>query len=141
MIDEMEICKRFEIEFKRIYSKCHVHWDSRHPQPSIEAMAFMSHLHKTGPISISEASLHFDRSMSATTELIDRMKKQNWVSKQTDQTDKRSKFIWFTEYGESIYEKCQRVLDFDKLQNALNLLTEAEKENLLTYLKKIGNII
>jgi DNA-binding MarR family transcriptional regulator len=112
----------------RIYHK-EYHPDS--PPASEEATAILEHIYSTGPLSITEASHHFSRSISAISEIISRMQTRGWVEKLVNPDNKRMKYIWLTESGIAELKRCQQVLDQDKLSLAIADIPEEKIKQMI----------
>lgn len=131
--------KEFISLYQNIYKFFCTAWDSRLPKPTPESFAVMQHLQQSGPLTLSEATLHFDRSPSATTELMQRVERQGWISKISDPDDRRKKYIWLTPKGNKVLDKSSSVLDIEQVRTSISTLTEEEQSTLIRLLRKITN--
>lgn len=75
--------------FGRIYLHLHPRRGPGEYRPSGESLAILRHLAVSGPLSISEAAAHFDRSQAATSELVERLIRRGLVARQPAPRDRR----------------------------------------------------
>ena len=117
--------------YSDIYRRLHASWDKHEYYPSSEALAVMSHLLLSGPLTITEAAQHFNRAQSAMSELIDRLQANDYVTRIKDSRDRRRTLIWLTDKGRLLYQRTQEVLNRELLQQSLELLAEPQRQQLL----------
>lgn len=66
---------------------------------------FLNKIGKNPGITITELSMIFDKSVSACSQLMRRMKDKGWINQQRNQTNNREYNLFLTEEGETIYHK------------------------------------
>ncbi|RQP21214.1 MarR family winged helix-turn-helix transcriptional regulator [Piscinibacter terrae] len=115
-----------------IYERLHTRWDKHQHRASAEALAFMLHLSRSGPLTVSEACLHFDRAQSAMSELIDRLEERALVTRFKDTRDRRRTLVWLSDEGMDVLNQSLAPLDRDRLSKALQGLSPAERDALCT---------
>jgi DNA-binding MarR family transcriptional regulator len=126
-----ESARQFAALYPALYRLLHSRWHKSEPRPSAEALAVMTHLHLSGPLTITEAAAHFDRAQSAMSELVDRAHAAGWVARVPDGRDRRRTLVWLTDAGLDILERSRRVLDAQQLERCLEQLTPQERANLI----------
>lgn len=96
-----------------------------------ESMAALHHLEIAGPLTVSEAARHLDRSQSAMTEMIDRLERRQLVARISDERDRRRTLVWLTDEGRTALDKAHQVLSETRLEQAFAVLEENDRANLL----------
>ena len=123
------------------YSKLYLYFyrrrDPRSYRPSPETMAVMEHLAATGPLTISETALHFDRSQSTVSELIERLVRRGLLQRISDERDRRRTLVWLSQKGREMLETERHVLNTTQVARALTLLTPTQREHLTTGLSAL----
>ena len=129
----------FMFLYQSIYHYLRSTWNKDEHHPSSEAIAVLNHLILSGPLTISEAALHFNRSQSAMSELVDRLQANGYVDRLKDSRDKRKNIVWLTKKGRDVFDKTQEVLDRELLNESINMLSENERANLLNSMKSLAS--
>ncbi len=88
MTQEEEAADRFDALFRRVYENFHRR-DGIFRGLSPAARGVLRHLTLTGPITIGEASAHFARAQSATSELMTQLEHKRLVERRRDPDDAR----------------------------------------------------
>lgn len=125
-----KITKEIAASYPAIYHRLHARWKKNEYRPTPEAIAVMSHLEYSGPLTITEAARHFDRAQSAMSELIDRLQSQGMVDRISDARDRRRTLIWLTESGIKLLERSHQVLDMELLEICFQKMSQEECEQL-----------
>ncbi len=128
MSDESQ---QFAVLFPRIYGTYCRRWGPKEYRPSPEAAAILEHLADAGPLTVSEAAKHFERSQAATSELVERLRRRGLVDRIPDQRDQRRHLVWLTEDGRETTAAMRRVLDADRLDTAFQRLEPAQRRQLV----------
>ena len=137
VMNEKNMAQTFLSQYKNIYQNLHTFWEKGETYPSPESLAVMNHLTRSGPLTVAEAARHFGRSQSAMSELFDRLQVRGYVSRIKDQRDKRKRLIWLTKNGRAVFKKTQEVLDIGQLEASLNVLSEAQREQLFNGMESL----
>lgn len=111
--------------------------DPRAWRPTPETLAVLEHLAATGPLTITEAARHFDRSQSATSELCDRMITRGLLDRIQDERDRRRHLIWLTPLGRETLAEERQVLCPDRLNTALDRLDAKQRDQLVQSLQTL----
>ena len=117
--------------FREVYLRLHTRWDKHERRPSAEALAVMTHLQACGPLTVAEASNHFDRAQSAMSELFDRLEANEFVVRYKDSRDKRRTFIWLTDTGIEVLAKANRPLDLERIHRTIEAMPKEDQSKLL----------
>ncbi len=104
---------------------------------SPEALAVLGHLAQTGPATVTEAAAHFDRSQSATSELVDRLVARGLVERMRDERDRRRHLVWLTPEGLRALRVARQVLDPPRLAHALETLSPQARVGLVASLEAL----
>ncbi len=126
-----ETATLFATLYPALYRVLHSRWHKSEPRPSPEALAVMTHLQLSGPLTVGEAALHFDRAQSAMSELIDRAQAAGWLDRAPDGRDRRRTLVWLTDAGLAILNRSTQVLDAERLERCLELLSPPQRTQLI----------
>lgn len=88
-----ESAAQFAMLYPALYRLLHSRWHKGEQRPSPEALAVMTHLQLSGPLTVGEAALHFDRAQSAMSELVDRAQAAGWLERAPDGRDRRRTLV------------------------------------------------
>ena len=116
--------------FGQMYLLFYRRRDPRAHRPSAESLAVLEHLAGTGPLTVTEAARHFDRSQSAMSEILERMIQRGVLDRIADERDRRRHLIWLTEKGRDLLAEERQVLSAELVERALGEMTERERESL-----------
>ncbi|UXI67916.1 MarR family winged helix-turn-helix transcriptional regulator [Tahibacter amnicola] len=117
--------------YPAVYERLHARWDKNDPRPSPESLAVMQHLWASGPLTMGEAARHFDRALSAISELTDRLEARGWIARSVDSRDRRRILIWLTDAGIALLQRTREVLSREALSAALQRMDEHQRQQLL----------
>lgn len=123
--------RAFEELYPAVYRALCRRWSAGEYRPSPEATAILEHLAGSGPLTVSEAAQHFDRSQAATSELLDRLEGRELISRMVDERDARRHLVWLTKTGLEVCERLKQVLDGDRLAAAFEVMETEEQRALL----------
>ena len=128
-------------EIAALYSRIFLYFyrrrDPRAYRPRPEALAVMEHLHATGPLTVSEAALHLDRSQSAVSELVERLVRRGLLARIPDERDRRRTLVWLSPEGVALLREERQVLDPDRLERALCAMTAKQRTDLTDGLRAL----
>ena len=125
-----DIAQAFAAAYNQIYLYFYRRRDPRGYRPSPEALAVMEHLHATGPLTVSEATLHLDRSQSSVSELLDRLVRRGLLTRLQDERDRRRTLVWLSKQGLALLEEERHVLDNARLARVLALMSPEQRNKL-----------
>ena len=136
-MDTGPFSREFVELFHRVYERFHRRDRVDAPRISPESLAVLSHLHRSGPLTIREAGRHFQRSQSATSELVSRLERRGLVERLADERDRRRTLVWLTPEGESVLAKNTRVLSEALLAHAFRQMDPEEAREVTRALRAL----
>lgn len=99
-MEPRETAEAFAKLFPEVYRLSCRRRDPRAPRVSGESLAVLQHLADSGPLTVTEAARHFDRSQASISERFARMLERGWLTRVTDDRDRRRHLVWLSEAGE-----------------------------------------
>ena len=138
-MNQTEAAQTFSELYAALYHHLYARWEKDEQRPSPEALAVLTHLKFTGPLTVSEAAQHFNRVQSAMSEMIDRLQANGWIERIQDGRDRRRTLVWLTTSGEQVLARSRQVLDQTLLGECLACLTNEEQQQLAAALQRLVN--
>lgn len=126
--------------YPAIYLRLHARWQKDEQRPTAEAVAVLTHLELSGPLTVTEAARHFQRAQSAMSELIDRLQAHGHVERIRDTRDRRRTLVWMTEAGIDSLRRSREVLDMDLLTRCIEDMTARDRRCLIAGLRALVDI-
>lgn len=126
--------------YPAIYQRLHARWQKDEQRPSPEALAVLTHLELSGPLTVTEAARHFQRAQSAMSELIARLQAHGHVERIRDVRDRRRTLVWMTESGIDILRRSRKVLDEELLARCIERMTAGDRESLAAGLRALVGV-
>ena len=123
--------------FPSLYQRFHRRVDHREYQLTDQSLAVMRHLADTGPLTISEAARHMDRSQSAMSEILGRLVTRGLLARMPDERDRRRILVWLTQQGRETLKQASAVLAVDLLEQAMKGISAEQRERLILDLKDL----
>jgi DNA-binding MarR family transcriptional regulator len=122
--------------YRAIYSRLHAR---RAPgeHASAESTAVMQHLERSGPLTIAEASAHFRRAQSATSELVVRLERRGLVERMRDARDRRRTLVWLTPRGLQLLRRQEQVLSRELTARALAAMPPRDRGRLIAGMRAL----
>lgn len=117
--------------FPEVYLRFHARRDKDETRLSPQAQSVLQHLAFAGPLTVSEASAHFRRAQSATSEILDALEAKGLVERMPDARDRRRHLAWLTPAAEEALARERQVLDPGRLAAAFARMKDAERAALL----------
>ncbi len=102
-----------------------------------QGLAVLTHMAQAGPITVSEAAQHFDRSQSATSELLARLIDRGVLESRADESDRRRHLIWLTPDGQRTITEQLSPLSVEALSASLEKMPPADRADLVRLLKQL----
>ncbi len=97
----------------------------------------LQHLADSGPLTVTEAARHFDRSQATISERIERLLKRGLITRLADERDRRRHFVWISAEGEDLIRREADVLSTDLLEGALARLDSTQRFTLIDGLQAL----
>lgn len=138
-MNQTNVTQTFSELYAALYHHLHTRWEKEEARPSPEALAVLTHLKFTGPLTVSEAAQHFKRAQSAMSEMLDRIQANGWLERHQDGRDRRRTLVWLTASGEQLLSRSRQVLDPVLLGECLTCLTNEEQLQLTAALQRLVN--
>ena len=82
-----EVAELYQECYLRLYQRL----DPRAWRASQEALMMLQHLATTGPLTVTEAARHFDRSQASVSELVARLIRRGLLARMADERDRRAR--------------------------------------------------
>lgn len=136
MTDSKQV-ERFAILYRDVYLRFHRRVKPDVYRPTMESLAVLRHLVKSGPLTITEAAVHFERSQSATSEILARLERRQLVERFSDERDRRRTLIWLTKTGLESLRLADSVLSPRLLEHAFDQMSERDRRKLLEGLEAL----
>ncbi len=130
-MDATETAREFAELYPTVYRRMYRRRDPRESRPGGEALAMLQHLRDCGPLTVTEAARHFDRSQSAISERIERMVARGLLLRIEDERDRRRHFVWLSEKGEELLRVEREVLSPELLARATQGMTADDRAALI----------
>jgi DNA-binding MarR family transcriptional regulator len=128
--DEGALAEAYSRLFPLVYAAFHRR-DDKGRELSGASRAVLLHLAQSGPITVSDCAKHFQRSQSATSELILKLEENELVAGMQDPDDRRRTLVWLTETGRARLIEEQQVLSPQLLSRALSQLSPETRAQLI----------
>lgn len=126
--------KEFELLYREIYARSVRRVRDKRHRLSPTTVGFLSHLAMTGPMTLSELSIHFDRAQSTLSEMVEHLCAKAYIERQREPNDGRRFLIWLTKEGQLALREAQTVLDLNQLASAGELLSQKDQTALISLL-------
>ncbi|MEM9189854.1 MAG: MarR family transcriptional regulator [Myxococcota bacterium] len=132
-------------EFTHLFGQLYMHLHPRQEKgafrPSRESMGVLRHLAMSGPLTVKEASLHFHRSQSAMSEMVERLMARGLLARKVDPEDRRRHLVWLTEEGRRTVVQHSQPLSEALVQRAFEQLSTEEREELLRTMRRLHEVV
>jgi DNA-binding MarR family transcriptional regulator len=128
-----EVAELYQECYLRLYQRV----DPRAWRASEEAAMMLRHLAATGPLTVTEAARHFDRSQASVSELVARLIRRGLLARMVDERDRRRHLVWLTDSGHRFLRSTTQVLSHELLAAALARTTATDRERLIAGLRAL----
>lgn len=122
-----EVAELYQECYLRLYQRL----DPRGWRASQETLMVLQHLAAAGPLTVTEAARHLDRSLAAVSELVARLVRRGLLARMADERDRRRHLVWLTDAGQQFLRTTFQVLSPELLATALARMDDADRERLL----------
>lgn len=136
-MSSQEDARRFGALFPRVFRRFRRRSPLGAYRPSPESLSVLQHLARTGPMTVREASAHFQRSQAATSEILARLERRGLLERMADERDRRRTLVYLTPKGEDVLEAESRVLSPRELGRAFGKLPGAVREGLIRGMEEL----
>jgi DNA-binding MarR family transcriptional regulator len=127
-------------EFMNAFSEIYLAFHRRSAKRSgltKASRAVLTHLSRTGPLTVSEAARHLDRAQSVVSEIVTRLVNRGLLERVADPRDRRRTLVWLTDQGHRQLETDQHPLDTERLRVALARLSADDRHAIVTGLRQL----
>ena len=129
--------KEFAAIFPEMYRRFHRRVRPTEYQLTNESLAIVQHLADSGPLTVTEAARHMDRSQAAMSEQITRLVERGLLARMQDERDRRRTLVWLTEKGRQTLETARSVLSTKLLVRAFDQISSADRRRLIEAARKL----
>lgn len=136
-MDASTAATSFSRLFGSLYLRLYQRMDPRVWRPSQEAVLVLQHLAGTGPLTVTEAARHFDRSQAAMSELVARLIRRGLLATMTDERDRRRHLVWLTDEGHDMVRRMSQVLSPELLEAAFERMAPQHRAQLIENLRRL----
>jgi len=137
-MDAESAAAQFAALFPRVYRRFHRRVAHTEYQLTSESLAIVQHLADSGPLTVTEAARHMDRSQAAMSELMARLVARGLLARMPDQRDRRRTLVWLTQAGRDALKTATDVLSPKLLSRALEAMSPIERQRLI---EAVGNLL
>ena len=130
-MDAHEAASEFAALFPQVYRRFCRRTSPADFQPTPAALAVLLHLAESGPLTVTEAARHMERSQAAMSEILARLVGRGMLSRVRDERDRRRTLVWLTPAGERILDESRQVLSPALLVRALRDLTPTQRRRVV----------
>ena len=130
-MDASRAASEFQALFHRTFLRFHVRLAADERALSIEAVAVLEHLDRSGPLTVLEAARHFGRSQAATSEIVARLHRRGLLVRFEDERDRRRKLLWLSPEGVEALSRSRHVLSSELLTHAFEGVPPSTRAELL----------
>ncbi|MHC4512089.1 MAG: MarR family winged helix-turn-helix transcriptional regulator [Planctomycetota bacterium] len=130
-MDAEDAADRFAALFPDVYRRFHRRVHHAEYQLTSESLAIVQHLADSGPLTVTEAARHMDRSQAAMSELFARLVSRGLLARMPDERDRRRVLVWLTEAGREALASARSVLSPDLLAPAFERVAPADRASLI----------
>ena len=123
--------REFAALFPEVYRRYHRRVSPADYRMTAESIAVVQHLADSGPLTVSEAAQHMNRSQAAMSELIARLVRRGLLARVRDERDRRRTLVWLTDEGRAALESARSVLSPDLLEQAFRAMKSIERKQLI----------
>ncbi len=123
--------EQFAGMFPRVYRRFHRRIGPAEYRLTSESLAVVQHLADAGPLTVTEAARHMDRSQAAMSEMIARLVARGLLARMPDERDRRRTLVWLTPAGRDGLASARSVLSPDLLTGALSQMPPADRRRLI----------
>ena len=126
--------------FHEVFMRFHRRRKNDEVELSAESAAILEHMDRAGPLTVTEAARHFQRSQSSVSEIVSRLERRGWIERFPDERDRRRHLVWMTPSGVDRLREARRILDENLVAVALRELGETNTETLVSTLRMLVSI-
>jgi len=126
--------------FAELFGAVFLRFHRRGPKRSLwtpQSWAVLQHLEIAGPLTVTEAARHMERSQSVMSEIVDGLERKGLLARVRDTRDRRRTLVWLTDEGQNAMATQRQVLCAERLERAFHRLGDDVRAHLLRALKAL----
>jgi DNA-binding MarR family transcriptional regulator len=126
--------------FSELFGAVFLRFHRRGPKRSLwtpQSWAVLQHLEIAGPLTVTEAARHMERSQSVMSEIVDGLERKGLLARVRDARDRRRTLVWLTDEGRDAMATQRQVLCAERLERAFQQLGADIRADLLRTLKSL----
>jgi len=128
-------------EFCDLFPAVYLHFCKR-PSPQDRRLtpqmtAVLSHLSLSGPLTVGEMAMHFDRAQSVVSEIVDGLVTKGLLARVRDQRDRRRTLVWLSDVAHEAMRREREVLDRKRVAQAMKTLGKARANALVEAMRAL----
>lgn len=126
--------------FAELFGAVFLHFHRRGPKRSAwtpQGWAVLQHLEVTGPLTVTEAARHMERSQSSMSEIIDGLERKGLLARVRDARDGRRTLVWLSDDGRATLATERQILCAERLERAFAQLGDDLRVDLLRALQAL----
>jgi len=136
-MDEIEAAAEYAALFPRLYLRFQRRIHHTEYRPTPESLAVLRHIAAAGPLTVTEAAQHMDRSQAAMSELVGRLVSRDLLARFQDERDRRRNLIWITDMGREMLNEANRVLSPERLRKAFQAMDPGRRDTLINVTREL----
>lgn len=136
-MDPEQAAQSFLELFHEVFMRFHERQPPAERELSREAWGVIEHLSRTGPLTVTEAAQHFERSQAAMSEILMRLERRALLVRFPDERDRRRTLVWLSEEGVARWRQSQRPLSRERLAGAFGAMNVRERKSTITVLRRL----
>ena len=136
-MDPEQAAQSFVELFHEVFLRFHERQPPAERDLSREAWGVMEHLSRTGPLTVTEAAQHFERSQAAMSEILMRLERRGLLVRFADERDRRRTLVWLSEEGVDRWRRSQRPLSREQLAHAFGAMGARDRQSTITALRRL----
>jgi len=126
--------------FAELFGAVFLRFHRRGPKRSAwtpQGWAVLQHLEVTGPLTVTEAARHMERSQSVMSEIVDGLERKGLLARVRDARDRRRTLVWLTDEGRAAMATERQILCAERLERAFAQLDDNLRVDLLRALQAL----
>jgi DNA-binding MarR family transcriptional regulator len=108
------------------------------PRLTPQMASVLTHLSRSGPLTVGEMALHFDRAQSVVSEIVDGMVRKGLLERIRDSRDRRRTLVWLTDAAHEAMRREREVLDRERVREAMKGIGEPRARALVEAMRELA---
>jgi DNA-binding MarR family transcriptional regulator len=116
----------FATAFPELFLRFHRR-DEKRSELSGASRAVLTHLSRSGPLTVGEAAAHLERAQSVVSDVVSQLAAKGLLERWDDPRDRRRTLVWLTPTGLEFLRRDREVLSTGLLRQAFAQLTDDDR--------------